>query len=76
MYINSTPRFKSLIKKSIVYFDCVQLAIGGRGHVTPHMRGSTVHNQNKINSSESETNIEWSKSRCMLLSILLYAVLS
>ena len=49
MYINSTPRFKSLIKKSIVYFDCVQLAIGGRGHVTPHMRGSTVHNQNKTN---------------------------
>ena len=28
-----------------------------------HVEGSTVHNQNKNNSSESETNIEWSKSR-------------
>ena len=27
-----------------------------------HMKGSTVHNQNKNNSSESETNSEWSKS--------------
>ena len=62
----SSPRFKSLIKKSFFYFDRVQLAIGGRGHVTPHMRGSTVHNQNKNNSSESETNTEWSKSKCFL----------
>ena len=30
-----------------VYFDCVQLAIGGRGHVTQHIRGSTVHNQKR-----------------------------
>ena len=30
------------------YFDCVQLAIGWRGHVTLHMRGRrTVQNQNK-----------------------------
>ena len=40
----------------------VQLANGGRGHVTPHMRGSTLHNKNKNNSAESETNTEWSKS--------------
>ena len=63
MYINSTLRFKSLIKKSIVYFDCVQLAIGGRGHVTQHMRECTVHNQNKTTRA-SETNAELSKSRC------------
>ena len=44
----TSPRFKSLIQEIFVYFDCVQLAIGGRGHVTQHMRGSTtVHNQNK-----------------------------
>ena len=40
------PRFKSL-KEIFVYFDCVQLAIGGRGQVIKHMRESTVHNQNK-----------------------------
>ena len=40
----ATPRFKSLITKFynlfilIVY---VQLAFGGRGHVTQHMRDST-----------------------------------
>ena len=45
------------------YFDCVQLAIGGQGHVTQHMRGSTVHNQNKNKSRKSETNTELSKSR-------------
>ena len=39
-----------------------ELVMGGRGHVTPHMTGSTVHNQNKNNSAESETNKEWSKS--------------
>ena len=44
-------------------FNCVQLANGGRGHGTQHMRGSTVHKQNKNNSLESETNTEWSKSR-------------
>ena len=44
------PRFESLIKKS--YFVCVQLAIGGRGHVTQHMRESTLHNQNKNNFRE------------------------
>ena len=32
---------------STVYFDCVQLIIGGLGHVTQHMRESTLHNQNK-----------------------------
>ena len=46
-----------------VYFDCVQLAIGGRGHVTQHMRECTVHNQNKNNSRESETKTELSKLR-------------
>ena len=33
------------------YFDMIQIAIGEQGHV----EGSTVHNQNKNNSSESET---------------------
>ena len=42
----------------IFYFYGVQLAIGGRGHVT-HMKGCTVHNQNKNNSPKSETNTEW-----------------
>ena len=28
--------------------------------MTLHMRGNTVHYQNKNNSSESETNTEWS----------------
>ena len=41
-----------------VYFDCVQLAISGRGHVTQHVRESTVHNQNENNSRESEKNTE------------------
>ena len=40
------------------YFYYVQLAIGGRGHVTKHVRESTVHNQNKNNSRESETNTD------------------
>ena len=45
-----SPRFKSLIKKSLFililrfYYDCVQLVIGGGGHVTLHMRGITVQN--------------------------------
>ena len=36
--------FISILRRD---FDCEQLIIGGRGHVTLHMRGSTVHNQNK-----------------------------
>ena len=44
------------------YFECVQLAIGGRYHVSKHMRVSTVHNQNKNKSPESETNADCSKS--------------
>ena len=39
------------------------MVIGELGHVTQHMRESTVHNQNKNNSQESETNTELSKSR-------------
>ena len=42
--------------RSLFYFYFVQLAIGGGGHVTQHMRGSTVHNQNKNNFLESETD--------------------
>ena len=43
-------------REIFVYFDCVQLAIGGRGHVTQHMRGSSVHhNKTKTNLEKSET---------------------
>ena len=38
------------------YFDCVKMAIGWRGHLTQHMTGSTVRNQNKYGSPESEIN--------------------
>ena len=39
------------------------MAIGWRGHVSLHIRGNTVQNQNKSNFPKSETNKEWSKSR-------------
>ena len=39
IYFNSARRLS-------FYFDYVQLAIGGRGLVTQHMRGNTVQNQN------------------------------
>ena len=34
------------------------------------MEGSTVNSQNKNISSESETNIEWSKSRLIVEKVL------
>ena len=46
-----------------VHYDCVHLAIGGRGHVTKHIWGSTVHNLNKNKSRKSEKNTELSKWR-------------
>ena len=36
-------------QRRLSLFDCVQLAIVGRGHVTQHMKGSTEHNQNNNN---------------------------
>ena len=36
------------------------------------MRVSTVHNQDKNNSSKSETNTEWSKSRCDILCYIMF----
>ena len=38
-----------IARRQCFYFDCVQLTIGWQGHthVTLHMRGSTVQNQNK-----------------------------
>ena len=50
------------VLKVSVYFACVQLAIGGRGHVIQHMIGSIVHKTKKDNR-ESETNTELSKPR-------------
>ena len=41
------------------YFDGVQLAMGGRGHVTQHMKGFPVQNHNK-NQISQRSNSEWS----------------
>ena len=40
------------------YSELVQVANGWRGHVTLHMRDSTVKNKNNNNSPESEANTE------------------
>ena len=48
------------------YFDCVQQAIGWRVHVTLYIRGrTTVQNHNINNFPKSQTNTEWSESRCI-----------
>ena len=49
------------------YFDCVQQAIGWRVHVvTLYIRGrTTVQNHNINNFTKSQTNTEWSESRCI-----------
>ena len=39
------------------YFDGVQLAMGGRGHVTQHMKGFPVQNNNKNQISRKANQI-------------------